>query len=443
MPLVRTLENIAFYGLLAVIFLSAIPYGSVGPIARSLVIVSICVIAVIRIVHGALTRSNRISAPTIFLPLAGILLLAIVQMLPLTGQKPISRDPHETKIFIVTFAALVIAGEVLIYFTNSRRRLQTLILLVVITGVAGALFGIVRHVALNDALAAYFPADWQSFGFFVNRNHFALLMEMSLGLIAGLLLKGQAGQRLKFLGWFLAALFIYAIIAANSRGGLVSLAAIAVFAMFVHIMTKQNDAAARNTAHEGKGVRTLASRTVAAAAAGCLIFVIFVFTVAFVGGDAAVTRIEKIPGEIQATATPGLNRHSIWRSTVEMIKKDPIFGVGFGGYAVAFPAFDHSNGEGTIEQAHNEYLEIVANGGIIAFVLFTAFAALVVRRARENFSVSDPLVRSSCFGALIGMFGVLVHSVVDFGLHVFVNALIFVSLIVIATVRIPRSRSAL
>jgi hypothetical protein len=47
---------------------------------------------------------------------------------------------------------------------------------------------------------------------------------------------------------------------------------------------------------------------------------------------------------------------------------------------------------------------------------------------------SDPFRRSACLGALVGLFGVAVHSLVDFGLHITANALIFTSLVVIATV---------
>ena len=54
----------------------------------------------------------------------------------------------------------------------------------------------------------------------------------------------------------------------------------------------------------------------------------------------------------------------------------------------------------------------------------------------RNMSSSDPFRRACCFGAMIGTFGVLVHSFVDFGLHILVNAMIFVVLIVIGSAKI-------
>lgn len=445
-PFASILERIAFYGLLAVIFLSAIPYGTVLPFHKSLLIVSVCVIAVIRIILGVTGRSIRFSEPVIFLPLAGILLLAILQTVPfpfLDG-RPVSRDPYETKIFIVTFAALLIAGELLFFFTNSRQRLQALISLVLVTSAACALFGILRDLVLNDppgVVASYYPGE--SFGPFINRNHFAVLIEMALGLTVGLLLKGRWPEKFKFFGWVLSALFIYAMISANSRGGLFSLAALAVFAGFVQVMTKRKKARSWTREEESQlPSRRIWRKAVLATALSYLILGIFIFTVAFVGGDTVVRRIERIQGEIQITEEPQLNRVGIWQITGQMIKERPLLGFGFGGYAAAFPAFDDSGGKWNVQQAHNDYLEVLANGGLVAFVLFGIFAVIVVRRALRNFKSDDPLVRSSCFGALIGMFGVMIHNVVDFGLHMMVNALIFVSLVVISTVRIPRATAS-
>jgi hypothetical protein len=47
------------------------------------------------------------------------------------------------------------------------------------------------------------------------------------------------------------------------------------------------------------------------------------------------------------------------------------------------------------------------------------------------------LRRAACLGACIGIAGVAVHSLVDFGLHMLVNALVFTTLIVIATSEQP------
>ena len=54
-------------------------------------------------------------------------------------------------------------------------------------------------------------------------------------------------------------------------------------------------------------------------------------------------------------------------------------------------------------------------------------------RTRENLAARNRFRRAACLGAAIGIAGVAVHSLVDFGLHTIVNALVFTTLIVIAT----------
>ena len=87
----------------------------------------------------------------------------------------------------------------------------------------------------------------------------------------------------------------------------------------------------------------------------------------------------------------------------------------------------------TPQEAHNDYLELLASGGLIGFALGVWFVVLLYRRIRENLRVANRFRSAACFGAALGLLGVAVHSLVDFGLHTFANATVFTSLIVIAT----------
>ena len=118
-----------------------------------------------------------------------------------------------------------------------------------------------------------------------------------------------------------------------------------------------------------------------------------------------------------------------------MIKAHPVAGVGFGGYWTAITNYHDASGAFTPQEAHNDYLELLASGGLISCVLVVWFVAVFLKRARENLSSLDPYRRALCLGALTGIFGVLIHSFVDFGLHVTINALVFCVLMVIAAYR--------
>jgi O-antigen ligase len=435
---------VSFYGLLATILLFAIPYGTVEVWHKSLLVFMISILGGFRVIDGILRGTFRIAEPVLFLPLLGILGLAVVQIVPWPGTaSAISLDPYETKTLIFILGGLIVTGEILFVYTNSIHRLKFLIGLVIAVGTGSALFGIIRELFLDTQsglLTRYLLPD-QGYAQFINRNHFAFLMEMSLGLVLGILIKGNLSEKFKFVGWVLSGLMIYSIIASTSRGGLISLAALSVFAVFVHIITRHNPPTA-NDERSGRisciGKITVRKTLAAVGFCGLVLGVIMV-TIAFVGGDAVVTRIEKLSGEVETVDNTRVNRNLIWNSTLDLIKDKPIFGSGFGGFAAAIPKFDASSGKFSLNQAHNDYLEILANGGIVGFTLFAGFGGLVVGRISKNLKARDPFIRSCCFGAAIGMFGVLIHSFVDFGLHIMINAMIFSVLVVIATARLERA----
>jgi O-antigen ligase len=375
----------------------------------------------------------------LLLPLVAVLCLAIGQIVPFPGASVISVDPYETKAFILTFGGLIVTGEVLFVYSNSRHRLKCLIGLVIATGVSSAIFGILRGLYLDDQpgiLEGYLPPA-QGYAQFLNRNHFALLLEMAFGLLLGILIKGELSQKLKFWGWFFAGIMIYAAITANSRGGIISFAALVLFAVAVHLVTRNErfNCDGETTNRPLASTRQLVRKISIALAQFALVFAMIVITIAFVGGDRVVTRIERLKSEVEPIDNTKVNRNFIWNSTLDLIKTEPVLGVGFGGYATGITRVDTSGGKHSPQQAHNDYLEILANGGVIGFVLFGAFGALVVSRTLKNLKSSDRLTKSSCFGAAIGIFGVLIHSFVDFGLHIMINALIFAVLVVIATIK--------
>jgi O-antigen ligase len=84
----------------------------------------------------------------------------------------------------------------------------------------------------------------------------------------------------------------------------------------------------------------------------------------------------------------------------------------------------------TPQEAHNDYLELLSSGGLIGFAIGVWFAVVVIREARRNFVSDGSYLR---LGAILGIVGVAAHSSVDFGLHILINAIVFLCLIMIAT----------
>jgi O-antigen ligase len=116
-----------------------------------------------------------------------------------------------------------------------------------------------------------------------------------------------------------------------------------------------------------------------------------------------------------------------------MFVAHPMLGVGMGAYWVAVPGFHDAAGIMKPQEAHNDYLELLASGGLAGLAIGLWFAVVVFRRVRGNLKSVNLFRRAACFGATIGIVGVAVHSLLDFGLHMIANALLFTTLIVIAT----------
>jgi O-antigen ligase len=116
-----------------------------------------------------------------------------------------------------------------------------------------------------------------------------------------------------------------------------------------------------------------------------------------------------------------------------MFAAHPILGVGLGGYWIGITAYHDASGLMTPQEAHNDYLELLSSGGVIGFALCVWFVVAVIRRARENLLADVGYMRAVRLGAILGVVGVAAHSLVDFGLHILVNAVVFLILIMMAT----------
>jgi len=96
---------------------------------------------------------------------------------------------------------------------------------------------------------------------------------------------------------------------------------------------------------------------------------------------------------------------------------------------VAYPAYDTLNGTARVEQAHNDYLQVLADAGIPGLLIGGFFLYSLFRKGLQNTKTSNLFRRGVAVGALAGCFAVLVHSVFDFVLHITAVALLFISLI--------------
>lgn len=439
----RILGTIIFSALLALFVITAIPYGTAEAWWKAFFICASFALGILWLIEGYLSSAWITAGWSIALPVATLVLFSFLQTISLgNGQisgistpawRSLSADPFETRFFALQLASLLVCGLLLFRYMSTARRLRIVINLVVAIAVASAIFGILRQTTQHSTgFGLPLLQAAQGYGQFINRNHFAFLMEMALGLCLGLIL-GSGVKRDQVLVYLAALIPIWtALVLCGSRGGLIAMLAELIVAAFLLSGLLQGRQGSESTSKIVMLLRTTPIRI--------FLFVILlcgvVFGTLYLGGDQLASRIEQSRTELSTDGDElrlAVSRNQTWAMTLRMFAAHPVLGVGMGAYWVAVPAFHNASGILTPQEAHNEYLELLASGGLVGFAIGIWFLIAVAKKARANLGSPHRLGRAACLGASIGIAGVAVHSLVDFGLHMIVNALVFTTLIVIAT----------
>jgi O-antigen ligase len=447
------LERIIFYALLVLIAVVATPYGIVNPWRGAIEAVFECgifALGVLWMIEGMLSRAWVSRRHLLLLPLLILTAFAYVQTLSLGGATAVSNsistpvwqaisfDPYETQVTVLKLMAYALALGLLLRYTSTPGRFRVLVLVVIGIGVMSALFALLRQTTQRGATEFLFPfvrLD-RGYGQFVNRNHFAFLMEMALGLALGLIAGG--GRREKILLYLTAAIPVWvALVLSNSRGGILSMLCqlLLLALMFSAVRNPEKPKADKKEA--ASWLHRLGASRIFRLTLGAFLLAATFIGIVWVGGEQMVSRFETMPDEIAVETQEsgyGVRRKEIWGATWQMIKEHPLAGVGLGGYWTAIPLYHNASGRMTPQQAHNDYLELLASGGVIGVLLCGWFVFLLIKFALRSLRSVDPFRRAACLGALTGIFGISIHSLVDFGLHIPINAFIFLVLVVIATV---------
>ena len=232
------LSRIIFGSLLCLLVFAVIPYGTSQAWWKALFVCVVFLLAIVWLIEGYITDSWFGESWPLVLPLGLLAIFSLLQTIPVRSQieniagvsfparTSISVDPYQTRFFALELIALTIAGVLLFRFGTSERRMRLTINVCIGVAVATAIFGILRQTTHPSVLFGlpFLPAD-VGYGQFINRNHFAFLMEMGLGLILGLVLGGGV-KRDQALIYLAALIAIWtALVLSGSRGGLVAMLA--------------------------------------------------------------------------------------------------------------------------------------------------------------------------------------------------------------------------
>ncbi len=429
-------SRFAFLTICVAVIMSALAYGTVHYWAMSLFFLGAVSILILWVVDSWNLGTVRLSRNVLQLPLLGMVVLGLVQLLPLRGGsnsvglsvpfvKSLSFDPYATRFVILQAGCLLVYFAAVLVFTDTPKRLRILVRTIIIFGFFLAIFGLTQSfTSPNKVYWLRELGQSTPFGPFINRHHFAGYMELALALPLGLLFSGAVEKEKRLIYLFVAGLMAVALVMTNSRGGIISLIAEVFFVVATMGVRRHHK---RKHTSEKRGA--LRSAAVRAGLALALVVALFA-SVVLLGGEDALSRFV---GTVN-TDDPTTGRTHFWSVTLDIIKQHPILGVGLGAFGVVYTGYDTRNGLYRLEQVHNDYLQVLSDGGIVGAALGLFFLVALFRMGFARRESEDGFRRGVATGALAGCFAVLVHSFFDFTLHTPANALLFLVLCALATI---------
>ena len=428
-------SRLAFLTICVMIVVTTLAFGTVHDWALATFAVTAAGLVCLWCIDGLVLGSIQLNRNALQAPLLGLILLGLFQLLPLRGTpndaglglsltRALTLDRYATQLVLVQLVSLFIYFAAVVIFTDSPRRLRNLTRTIIIFGFVLAMFGLTQSLTSDGTRVYWFRQLTQStaFGPFINRHHFAGYMELAIALPLGLLVSGSLETHKRPLYAFAALLMAVSLILTNSRGGMISLMAEVIFV----IVIAGPGAATSERARPGNRVRGMLLRAAAALGFAVILF----FGAIAIGGPSVFNRLL---GTVNAS-DPTTGRAHFWQVTLDVIGHHPFIGSGLGSFGVIYTHYDSRNGLYRLEQAHNDYLQILADTGIVGGLLGLSFLVLLFGKGFARRSSSDKFRRGVATGALAGCFAVLVHSAFDFTLHTTANALLFLVLAAMATV---------
>ncbi len=331
-------------------------------------------------------------------------------MAPLTLDRYATLDAACKSTAYVAFFALTLV------LLHSRDRIRITTYALIASGVLQALYG--AFVSLQSPWGA-------ASGTFINRNHYAAYLVMSLAVGIGVLIASLSGAKNHTWRQFFRNSVQWII---TPKMGLRLLLVTMVIALVLSRSRMGNSAFFFSLLITGVIGLVLSQR--ATKSMVVLIISLIAIDVAIIGTYFGTERVVERIGQ---TTMQTEDRDEVAGYALNMWKDYPVFGAGLGSFALVFPRYSDERTQASYTHAHNDYLEFGAEAGLVGLVLLGAMVAMSFAAAlRAQYLRRDPVMRGVSFGAMMGILALMVHSSVDFNLQIPANALTFMLLLAFA-----------
>jgi len=446
----RMLNTVAFYALLALLVWLPIPLGSNRPWSwgvMEVAVFSIFIVWLLSQMFHPRPLSSAVTKARIPLLLFSLwVLFSFLQAFPISSSllqalnpagyslkeyalgsvlkegSALSNDPGATLVAALKAATYLCLFFLVLVLIRSRTQLKTLALVLFLVGLFEAFYGMMAF------FAPYLPFFWNPSpgslsGTYINRNHFAGLMEMTIPIGIGFIfyrmrrpqiyinwqsqLRGMAQACLARRNLIVLSVIIMfgALFLSTSRGGaLAMVTALLLVILFVRL----------SLGSESPEARLLP-----------WVVLLIIAAISWFGITGLVDRL--------ANQTLDTNRIAVWQSGYDIFKDYPIMGAGGGTFQWMNPLYRGGEiGKSYNEHAHNDYVEVLSESGIVGFMLLAcALAFIIYNNLRFYLKRRDRFVRAMLFASTTAVTAQLLHACVDFNFQIPANMAYFFVLLAI------------
>jgi O-antigen ligase len=397
-------------GVCALVAFAVVAHGVVEPWSETVFELGAALLFVtwgVLFVAGAATkvRWNWLLAPV-----AALLAFAVVQYV--TKSTAVG---FLTQIEILKLSALLVLMFLSVQAYESQEQWRGFVWFLLVFGFVVSVQGILQHFTFNGKLYWFRELRYGGipFGPYVNRNHFAGLVELIVPSgLSVLLLRSEQRDRMPLLT-LLTLLPIGALFLSASRGGIVG------FLLEVGLVVI---------------LGTLWGRGRNQLAAGAVVLVLAMGLVGWLGVGEALDRFA-VYRKLEITDS---SRIDMAKGSLRIFADHPLGGAGLGTLPEVFPRYQTVYDGTVVNHSHNDYAEALAETGLIGGICCAAFLWLFFREGLRRLKTGKgPVDLALHIGAFAACCALLMHSLVDFNLHMPSNALLFLLLTVLATSPTP------
>ena len=442
--------------LVFLILFSPLAYGSVDSWAYVLIRVGVLVLLSAFLLRAAYTRDFHFLAPAFTLPALLFLVLLIIQILPIPiwlrdvvspaplnrslllpsspeyGAKPlqsswtqISLYPPVTWDALIDFSICLVLAWVIFNAIRQKDRQRTVLLSVIGIGSFQALYGLLEYCSGRQGIFFFSKMHYREdvTGTYINHNHFAGLLDLSIPILTAFLWTACSEHGFpttktnharwpretiyRILTWSaLLSAMLVSLVLSHSRGGLFSVGSALLLLAFFLLNRRRPSANRLNR----------------------LILAPALLAMAFLSNE--------LISRFSYSFRDAPERIGIWKDATKVVKDFPLWGTGLGTFKYVLPNYrekvDIVMVDGVPRQAswnfaHNDYLQLLVECGILGLFLAGWGIVLWGRQFRQGLEITPNVENQNLrYGLACSVVALLIHSFMDFNLHIPANAFLFV-----------------